>query len=107
MASIRRPPGAIGLWAAAVFIPFQRHPATLAILIDFVHNLERRLNLIALFLSRQSIFQVESSRPSFNQRNGLCSLAEDDALWPLSLCFRARNVFRSSDWGNCDPMCQS
>jgi hypothetical protein len=37
--------------ATALFIPFQRHPATLAILIRMIHNFEDRLNLLALFLS--------------------------------------------------------
>src|SRR6202022_2913684 len=46
-----RAPCSVSVSATAFFIPFQRHPATLAILIRLIHNFEDRLNLLALFLS--------------------------------------------------------
>jgi len=51
MTAIHRAPRSVSVSATALFIPFQRHPATLAILVRLVHNFEHRLNLLALFLS--------------------------------------------------------
>ena len=51
MTAIHRAPCSVSVSATVLFIPFQRHPATLAILIRLIHNFEDRLNLLALFLS--------------------------------------------------------
>src|SRR4030095_9864415 len=51
MAAIHRALRSVSVSATALFIPFQRHPATLAILIRLIHNFEHRLNLLVLLLS--------------------------------------------------------
>ena len=72
MTAIHRAPRSVSVSATALFIPFQRHPATLAILIRLIHNFERRLNLLALFLSS---FAFQIIRDSGKLRDGRSKLA--------------------------------
>jgi hypothetical protein len=51
MTAVHRAPRSVSISATALFIPFQRHPAALAILIRLIHTLEHRVNQLALFLS--------------------------------------------------------
>jgi hypothetical protein len=44
MTAVHRVARAVSVSATAVFIPFQRHPATLTILVCLIHNVEQLLN---------------------------------------------------------------
>jgi hypothetical protein len=74
MTAIHRASRSVSVSATALFIPFQRHPATLAILIRLIHNVERRLNLLALFLSS---FAFQIIRDLGKLGEGNCVRAEN------------------------------